>query len=207
VGRGPFRKFWGAFLCLPLLAAGSYWLGKAVVQPRPRRAPQVRGGDFTLRGVNGPWTLSKNGRDSLVLLYFGFTNCPGLCPMTLNSLKRELGSVPEAQRKRIQIVFVSVDYETDTPATVAAYAKSFGSEVVGLTGTKAELDAITARYGAAYEVKESFPGSGKFEVNHSNQVFVIGPEGTLVDWVTVGYEDAKLGATIRQEINAMRKML
>lgn len=202
-----FWKFWWAFLCFPVFAAGSYWLGSHAARPRSGRAPRERGGDFTLQGASGPWTLSKEGRGSLVLLYFGFTHCPGLCPMTLTSLHRELERISEAERKRIQVVFVSVDYRADTPASAAAYARKFGPGFVGLSGTKAELDAITARYGAAYEVKETVPGSGNFEVNHSNQVFVIGPEGTLVDWLAVGYEDAKLGATIRQEIEAMRKML
>lgn len=136
--------------------------------------PQV-GGPFVLTDQNGRQVSEKmlEGRWSLV--FFGFTYCPDYCPTTLAMLdatKRELG----AEGDDLQIVFVSVDPERDTPKVLGDYLSSdgFPQGVVGLTGTPEQIRQAARAYGAFYE--KVGEGDG-YTVNHSLAIWLMGPDG------------------------------
>lgn len=109
-------------------------------------------------------------------IYFGYTRCPDVCPTTLMQLahwRRQLG----ADGEKLQIVFVSVDPEIDTPASVGAYADLFKASMIGLTGTPAQIDAITRAYRVVY-MKVPQP-SGGYNVDHSTSVFLMDSAGSF----------------------------
>ncbi|MDQ8027148.1 MAG: SCO family protein [Brevundimonas sp.] len=142
-------------------------------------------GEITSTGqgkIGGPFQLVNeegqpvdqtmlNGKWSLV--FFGFTYCPDYCPTTLAMLeatKTELG----AQGENLQLVFISVDPERDTPKAMKDYLSTYPMEVVGLTGTPEQVRAAAD----AYRVSYSRNGEGEnYTVNHSLTIFLVGPDG------------------------------
>jgi protein SCO1/2 len=109
--------------------------------PAPLLAP-----DFTLTDQNGrPYHMREQTGDGLVVLYFGYTNCPDICPLTLTDLghaRAQLGKDAE----RVKILFVTVDPARDTPAQLADYVKHFPPGITGLTGSEDELERVASGY-------------------------------------------------------------
>jgi protein SCO1 len=136
------------------------------------------GGNFTLQGGKGNTTLEQfKGRP--VILYFGFTSCPDVCPLSLQQLNKSFDKTIPNDRKNIQVIFISVDWKRDTPKKVDQYAKFFSDEFIGLTGTKDEIDFVVKKYAAFYEfvpLKESSLG---YTVDHSSRYYMIDKKGVL----------------------------
>ncbi|HEU4726071.1 MAG TPA: SCO family protein [Candidatus Eisenbacteria bacterium] len=129
----------------------------------PKPAPALR-----LANAGGaPYDLA-NERGRVVLLFFGFTECPDICPITMKRWAQVRGMLG-ADTSRVRFVFVSVDPEHDTPASAAAYAAKYHPSFVGLAGTAAEIDQIAL----AWEVSKGRA--------HTGQVFVVNKDG-LIPW-------------------------
>ncbi len=137
------------------------------------------GGDFTLQSANGPVSL-HDFKGKIVLLYFGYTFCPDICPTNLGNLSVAWRNLPPEIRDKTQIIFVSIDPERDTPDRLKAYTDFFNAHIIGLTGDPKTLEAIAHRYGAVYKkvpVKEAAIG---YLVDHSAFTYLIDPDGKLV---------------------------
>ncbi len=130
---------------------------------------------FTLTDDAGKIVDASAFRGKLVLLYFGYTHCPDVCPLTLTHLHvlmQRLG--PLADRTRV--LFVSVDPARDTPAVLHAYVNAFDPHVTGLTGTPAQIEALAKRYRVAYNRGPALPGGG-YEVAHSAGIYLFDSRG------------------------------
>ena len=135
------------------------------------------GGPFTLTGSDGkPFPSSRlNGKPAAI--FFGFTNCPDVCPTTLArlvKLRRQLGRGDEA----MSIVFVSVDPDRDGPAEVGGYAELYGAPVVGLTGSKPQIERVKKQFGV-FSQKVEQPAGG-YSVDHTASVFLMDRNGRFV---------------------------
>ncbi|HEX7340225.1 MAG TPA: SCO family protein [Rhodanobacteraceae bacterium] len=120
---------------------------------------------------------AKNYLGKVVVLYFGYTHCPDVCPLTLTHLHmmmQKLGPLAKDAR----ILFVSVDPARDTPAVMHAYVTAFGTHMVGLTGTESEIRAMAKRYRVAFNRGPS-NGHGGYEVNHSSAIYIFGVKGKV----------------------------
>ncbi|RZJ13511.1 MAG: SCO family protein [Rubrivivax sp.] len=140
---------------------------------------------FTLKGSDGaPLTLARfKGR--LVLLTFGFTNCPEVCPTTLATLaqaRKDLG----AAAADVQVVYVTVDPERDSPARIRQYLGAFDSAFIGGTDTPDQLAAMRKRYGIVAE-KIPTPQPNAYGMNHSTSVFIIDRSGRLKAMMPYGH--------------------
>lgn len=125
--------------------------------------------DFNLTGPDGKAVSASSLQGKPVLVFFGFTNCPDVCPTTLTQLSvvmKKLG--PQAEN--IQILLVTVDPDRDTPEVMKRYTASFGPWLLGLTGSEATLDAFRKVYGV-YAAMESSDEKGAYNVMHSAAVF------------------------------------
>ncbi len=155
--------------------------------------------DVALSGAaDGPFRLSDlAGR--WVLLFFGYAHCPDVCPLTLAHLSGALDDLGPAADD-ITIVFVSVDPERDTPADLAAYAASFGPRVRAVTGTRVEIDAAVAAFGARYSLEKDAPGASAagYSVSHSGEVWVVDPERRLRLTIPYGVGSADIAADLRR---------
>ena len=134
--------------------------------------------DFTLtEASDGATVHGKNFRGKVVLLYFGYTHCPDVCPTTLALLSRAVAALGTSA-EQVRILFVSVDPARDTLARLKTYEAAFGTEVVGLRGSEAELKPLTKRYRVSYGYGKP-DSSGAYEVSHSSAVYVFDRNGEI----------------------------
>lgn len=130
---------------------------------------------FQLVDDQGKSVTAADYRGKIALLYFGYTHCPDVCPLTLAHLHvvmQRLGPLADGAR----ILFVSVDPARDTPQTMHAYVTAFDPHTVGLTGTPAQIEALTKRYRAAFS-REPDQAGGSYEVSHSSGIYVFDTNG------------------------------
>ncbi|KXX64944.1 SCO family protein [Marichromatium gracile] len=147
--------------------------------PEPTLASAPQGGDFTLVSAAGPVSLSGL-RGKVVLIYFGYTWCPDICPTNLAIIAHALGQLTPEVRERVQVLFVSVDPERDDPERLRQYTAYFHPGIIGLTGTPEQLAEVAARYGAAYRRVEQSDSALGYLVDHSANTALVDPEGRLV---------------------------
>lgn len=168
------RRVLAALLPLLLLAgaaraADDAGLRAGVFSP-PRPAP-----DFSLRGSDGAELKLSRYRGKVVVLEFGFTSCPDVCPTTLAALaaaREKLG----AKGSELQVVYVTVDPERDDPARLREYLARFDATFIGATGTAEELAAVRREYGIAATRNTSEAGT---TFSHSSYTYLIDREGSL----------------------------
>ena len=118
---------------------------------------------------------SKDLLGKVVLLYFGYTHCPDVCPTTMAHMARAVRLLgPEG--KDVQIVFVTVDPSRDAPAVLGAYVHAFSAGAIGLSGTAGEVRTLAARYHVSYSYGRP-DAHGNYVVDHSAAIYVFGPHG------------------------------
>jgi protein SCO1 len=138
------------------------------------------GGAFELTTADGTRFSSKQLEGKPYAIFFGFTQCPDICPTTLLDITnhmRDLGPAAD----RINVVFVSVDPERDTPELLKTYLANFDPRIIGLTGTPAEIAAVARAFRIIYE---KVPTSGGYTMNHSASVFLIDSKGGFAGTVS-----------------------
>lgn len=138
-------------------------------------APQ--GGDFTLDAASGPFDL-KAQRGKVVLIYFGYTFCPDICPTNLMLMAQALNALNKDELARVQGVFISVDPERDTLDKLAAYTKYFHPSIIGVTGKPDHIAQIAKQYGAVYRKVED-ESRGGYLIDHSANTYIVAPDGSL----------------------------
>lgn len=131
--------------------------------------------DFTLTGDNGKTLHGSDFRGKAVLLYFGFTHCPDVCPLTLTHLHQVMGKLGPASDD-VRILFVSVDPRRDTPEVLRQYVPAFDKHAIGATGSARQLRAFAKRYRVAFDLKKP-DADGNYDVSHSSAVFVFDRAG------------------------------
>jgi protein SCO1 len=137
-----------------------------------------REGDIVLRSASGPVRLSEY-EGKVVLLYFGYTSCPDVCPTSLAKLKTALSELSAESAAQVQVVFISVDPDRDTPERLEQYVHVFGSDFIGASGTRGEVDLIAESHGVYYKINPP-DGDGNYTVDHSSYIYVIDRQGYLV---------------------------
>lgn len=132
--------------------------------------------EFQLVDETGREVTAEDYRGEVLLLFFGFTSCPDICPTTLARLSSVRRGLPDELASRLRILFVSVDPKRDSPADLAAYTDAFGEGITGLTGDMKALRALNRRYRVTFGYGEA-DAEGNYEVSHSGAVFAFGPDG------------------------------
>jgi protein SCO1/2 len=153
------------------------------------------GGDFTLQSSKGPFSLESQ-RGKVVLLYFGYTMCPDICPTALAFLGQALSTLEPGELEQVQVVFVSVDPERDTPERLEIFSTYFHESILGVTGTPQEVAEVAGMYGAAYRRVESDSAVG-YMVDHTSLVYVINQDGELLDSMPHGTAPEVIVKTVR----------
>ena len=148
--------------------------------------------DLSLTRANdGRAVTAADYRGKVILLYFGYMHCPDICPTTLSNLSEVLQHLGPAA-DQVRVLFVTVDPNRDTPATMKGYVQSFAPQIDGLRGTPDQLVTLTRRYRVAFSVTPGPP----YEVMHSNTVFVFAPDGR-----------ARLVMTDTSDVDAVEKAM
>ncbi len=134
--------------------------------------------DFELTAHTGERVRLSDYRGKYVVLYFGYTWCPDVCPLTLSELAKMMNLLDRKYRDRVQVLFITVDPERDTPERLAAYAPHFDPSFVGLTGTPDEIAAAATPLGIFYAQREVEGASG-YLMDHTASVTVLDDEGRV----------------------------
>jgi protein SCO1/2 len=151
-------------------------LAVAVMLPRlERQGTLTIGGPFTLVDGTGRNVSDTDFHGRWMLIYFGYTHCPDACPTTLSAIGGALDKLSAAKRKNFAVLFITVDPVRDTPAVVGQYAKAFGSEFTGLTGSKKTLSEVEREY-RVYAQRHELKG-GDYAMDHSSIIYVMAPDG------------------------------
>jgi len=182
-----------------VLGLALFWMPEMPERPLPKAAIAA-GGDFTLESASGPVSL-KDYRGKLVLVYFGYTFCPDICPTSLASTAEGLKQLKPEEAARVAMIFISVDPERDTPPRLKEYAEFFHPSLVGVTGTPENLAEIAKRYGVFYARQKVETAGGGYVVDHSADTYVVGPNGQLVGKIAHATPPDRVVAEIRKHLN------
>ncbi|HPY39408.1 MAG TPA: SCO family protein [Thiolinea sp.] len=151
--------------------------------------------DFTLTQNNQAVHL-KDFRGKLVLLYFGYTSCPDVCPTSLALLSSALKELSPEENAQIQPIFISVDPARDNGAKLMEYARYFFPSFIGITGSEQEIQRTAMQYGAFYSKVNSNSAMG-YTVDHSSNSYLVGKDGQLLTTFKHDANKAEIIAGIR----------
>ncbi|CAN1723854.1 protein SCO1 [Hyphomicrobium sp. 1Nfss2.1] len=141
------------------------------------------GGPFTLTDQTGKTATDKDFRGRYMLVFFGYTHCPDICPAGLQLISAALDKIG-SKADKVTPIFVSVDPQRDTPETLATYVKNFNDRIVGLTGTPEQVAAIAKAYRVYYEKTPNENDPSSYGMNHTSIIYLMGPDGEYVSHFT-----------------------
>lgn len=157
---------------------------RAVKNIDSENGPSI-GGPFTLTGVDGKTYTNEDFKGKWIFIYFGFTNCPDICPQEMAKMTRMITNLDKKVGKDYwQPLFVSIDPKRDTLAKVQEYLSDFHPRILGLTGTQDEVDSAAREYRVYYAVPDEQMTDEDYLVDHSIIMYLMDPEGKFCDYTT-----------------------
>lgn len=167
---------------------------------RPAPPGAATYGDFTVQTATGSLSLSSL-RGQAVVLYFGYTSCPDICPTTLASMKAAFRRLSEAERARATLLFVGVDPKRDDVGRLAEYAGYFDPSFRAGTAEPEALEAITRDWGVYVRYADGEGSALDYMVDHSTSAFLLDPDGELVRTLPHGMPPAEVAEAIRAALD------
>ncbi len=168
------------------VAGAMYWYSRGAGTPPPTPGATTTGealigGPFSLVAQDGRRVTEGDLKGRFAVVYFGYTHCPDMCPLGLETVTRAVELLPQPAAERVQPVFVTVDPARDTPEVMRAYAASFHPRLLALTGSEAEVQGALKAYRVYARKAENAPaGEAEYLVDHSTFTYVMGPDGRYV---------------------------
>ena len=157
------------------------------------------GGPFSLVSGAGAVVTDRDFRGKFMLVYFGYTFCPDVCPTTLAQVADAMDRLGD-KAARIQPLFITVDPARDTPAVMAQYTAAFSPKLIGLTGTPDQIAAAAKAYRVYYAPHTDNPASKDYVVDHSSILYLMGPDGGFVAPVRADASGAEMAAEITKDM-------
>ena len=154
------------------------------------------GSDFVLQSADGP-VDSKTLRGKVLLIYFGYTHCPDVCPASLAAGGQALNALTPEEQSKVRLMMVSVDPGRDTVQHLKEYTAFFHPQMAGITGSAAEIAELARAFGAGY-IKQPANADGSYAIDHTVSTYVVDREGRLVAVLDIGTPTDKLVATVRK---------
>ncbi len=184
----------GALVAVLLVGVGSY-LFLSGGQP----GGMAVGGPFALVDGDGKAVTDRSWRGKFMLVYFGYTFCPDVCPTTLNHVADALDRLGPAG-ERVQPLFITVDPKRDGPAVVKQYAAAFGPRMIGLTGSPEQIGAAARAYRVYYAEHRTGTGGDDYTMDHSSVLYLMGPDGRFVAPVRADLAGPEMAAALSKLI-------
>jgi len=187
-------------LLVAALAGGLLWHESEMVPGMGRTVTTGQatvGGPFRLTDQTGKTVGDADFRGRYMLVYFGYSFCPDVCPTTLGVMAQAFEKMG-ADSARIVPIFITVDPARDTPKVLADYMKAFGPQFVGLTGSDAEIKAVEKQY-RVYAAKRPL-ANGNYGMDHSSVMYLMGPTGKMVSFYDEAISPDDLAKDLKQKI-------
>ena len=189
-------------LAVLVLGLAIFWQPEMPERALPTAAGPA-GGEFVLNSASGPVAL-KDFRGKVVLVYFGYTYCPDICPTSLAATAAGLNLLTPEERGSVAMIFISVDPERDTPARLKEYVEFFDPSMIGVTGTPESIAEIARRYGVFYAKQKVETAGDGYVVDHSADTYVVGPEGQLLGKIAHATPPDQVVTEIRQRLQQIQ---
>ncbi len=164
---------------IAVLAGAAGWIGWDAW----RGGQPSIGGPFTLTDQNGRTVTSDSLKGKPTLIYFGFTFCPDVCPTALLLMETAVEKIGPETAKKVNLVFITVDPERDTPELLKGYVSNFGSTFIGLTGTRDQIAAVARAYRVYFQKVPGKEGS-PYLMDHSSIVYLLDRNGRFITHFT-----------------------
>ena len=161
------------------------------MQQRLGIAQALVGGPFTLIDSAGKTVTDQDFRGRYMLIFFGFTHCPDICPAELQVMAAALDQLGDKAKKVVPI-FISLDPERDTPEAVGAYVKNFSSNIVGLTGSMEAISATAKAYRVSFSKFQDKSGGDNYTIDHSALAYLMGTDGEYITHIPYGTSVAQM---------------
>ena len=132
---------------------------------------KFRGSSFSLKDVNNEIITEESFNGPLTAIFFGFTNCPDVCPMTLNNLDLVINNLTNNKKEKLRVFFISIDPERDSPEIINDYLSSFENKFYGITGDSKKIFLLSKSWGVVSE--KIFTDEGDYLINHSSSIILL----------------------------------
>jgi len=161
------------------------------------------GGDFVLQSSSGDVSLQQF-RGQAVLLFFGYTHCPDVCPTIMSSVAETMSLLSEAEQSRVQPLFITVDPERDSVEHLGKYVRFFHPKIIGLSGSEGDIKKVAEKYSVQF-FRDDLADAGieNYLMNHTSYLFLINPEGEVVDMMSDHTSPVDIAKTLRQQIPSL----
>ena len=146
------------------------------------------------------FTKIKKYKGKIIIMFFGYTNCPDICPTTMLDIAKSLKDL-KTNADKIQPIFISVDYKRDTADSVREYAHYFDKKIVGLTSDKKNIDKITKYFKTSYALLDSDGKSKNYLVEHSSNVYIIDDDLVVKRIIPNGLPYGEIVKAIKNELD------
>ncbi len=154
---------------------------------------------FDLQTGNDARVSVEDFPGQYLLVAFGFTQCGHVCPTLMSNLAQGVAHLPDSQREKLQLVFISLDPERDTPAITDAYSKNFNPEFIGLSGAASEVADAAKSFRISY-VKVPLAGGG-YKIDHTSISYLLSPQREIVELIGFGTAPEDIAAGIGAKIH------
>ena len=161
------------FIMLPIVLS--------VQQKKEDIVASYAGSSFSLTDVNNKTITEKSFQGPLTAIFFGFTNCPDICPMTLANLNQVIEMLNHKENQKFKVYFVSIDPERDSPEVIKEYLDSFKNKIYGITGDPQKIFLLSKSWGVLNE--KIFTEDGNYLINHSSSVLLLN-KGKYIDRIS-----------------------
>lgn len=192
------QRMWMALGALVVVVA----LGGLVGYPQWQQADDgsPRGGPVELPSTQGDFSLTQLDDDQIAVLFFGYTYCPDVCPMSMAVMRQVMQGLDEEQRQRVVPVLISVDPERDTIERLTEYVGFFGDDFIGATGSQAQLEELAGRYGVVWRRVETPESAMEYTVDHSSSLYLVDRQGTILQRVLYSPTPHPLRSALEQQL-------
>lgn len=179
----------GLVVAVLILGTGAFiWLSQG-------GTASLVGGPFTLEDGTGRQVTDRDFRGKYMLVYFGYTFCPDVCPTTLSEVADALDHLGN-KADRLQPIFITVDPKRDTPAVMKQYVTAFTPRLIGLTGSAEQIAKVAQEYRVYYAEHRTGPGPNDYTMDHSSVLYLMDPDGKFVAPIRADEDGSQMAADL-----------